>query len=885
VSELALGALFAGLVWVTHRLDQRRESPPGAFWKVGWLLWFGTGILLALAGDSAWTPNATLLLGPFFPVLMLAGALRHGGRAVPRWLVPAALMLGLLRCGLHLAGFPALEPVVALLFEPTALIAAAWLAFRAVQRNAHSRSERLLAPSLLALAAVEATGSVAAMNGRGIDNGHLLSWALVGTFAILVQLRIARETALHRERRVAQALSASEERDHALTENSFDLITEIDPKGRFLYLNGRCEEWFGYPRGELVGKDAVEFVHPDDRERTRDWFRRLRESGEGELLTVRLPRRRGDCRWLEISGRTFQHGGELHFAANSRDVTERFELSAELERANEELESRVERRNAQLHAAVAGLEAEIAERSRVEDELRVSEERWRNVSELSSDMSFATTRTADGALHADWITNAVSRMTGHEMADLQRSGYASLVHPDDVEMVTDNLQQIQTGETRDYVVRGTTPIGDRRWLRTRIIGKPSDIPGAVKILGAARDITEAREAAEAQRRLDAHLQESQKFESLGVLAGGVAHDFNNALAVILGNAALALADAKAGSRTQLQLERIRSAGRHAEALTRQMLTYSGKATVSLKPLDLRRLIDDMSELLEAAVPDTCRIHFAEAPGITRIEGDPTQIQQIVMNLVTNAAEAVGAEPSRITVRTGAMIADAEALDDTYGSSDLEPGWYVFLEVSDPGGGIDEETRSRIFEPFFSTKFTGRGLGLASVLGIVRGHKGAIKLTTEPGTGTRFRVLFPASSEVERSAPTRSERAPGSAAAARVLVVDDDDAVVEVASAFLSRSGFDVVTAGSGHEALEILGSDQPETIRSVVLDLSMPELDGLETLDRIRRLRPTVPVVIVSGYAEEVTDARFASHEISAFVRKPFEPDELVAAVRAGFDA
>jgi PAS domain S-box-containing protein len=518
---------------------------------------------------------------------------------------------------------------------------------------------------------------------------------------------------------------------------------------------------------------------------------------------------------------------------------------------------------------------------RVENELRISEERWRNVSELSSDMSFATTRTADDVLHPDWITHAISRMTGRDMHQLKRDGWQSLVDPDDFESIQENLIRIQPGETREYVVRVNTLLGDRRWLRTRIVCKPTGTPGTVKILGAGRDITEAREAAEAQRRLDAHIQETQKLESLGVLAGGVAHDFNNALAVILGNAALALADAEPESRTAQQLERIRTAGKHAEALTRQMLTYSGKATVSLKPLDLQRLVDDMSDLLEAATPKSCQLDITALEGRTRIEGDPTQLQQVVMNLVTNAAEAVGDTPSRIRLRTGAMFADAEYLEDTFGSNGMEPGRHVFLEVSDPGKGIDEDIRNRVFEPFFSTKFTGRGLGLASVLGIVRGHRGAIHLTTEPGTGTRFRVLFPSAAEdIQSERDTlASDSAPASSG--QVLVIDDDEAVLEVAREFLSRSGLTVLTANGGRRALEILRNDTDARIHSIVLDLSMPDFDGVDTLAEIRLLRPNLPVVIASGYGEDVTDARFPPGEIKAFVRKPYSPEELIEAVLA----
>ena len=288
--------------------------------------------------------------------------------------------------------------------------------------------------------------------------------------------------------------------------------------------------------------------------------------------------------------------------------------------------------------------------------------------------------------------------------------------------------------------------GEWLWLRARNKIVERDEEGQPqRIVGTHTDISERKETEAERDRIEEQLRQAHKMEAIGQLAGGVAHDFNNALAVILGNAALAQADVEPGSRTTQQLERIRTAGKHAEALTRQTLTYSGKATVSLKSLDLRRLVDDMSDLLEAAIPGNCQLNIAAAKGYTLIEGEPTQLQQIVMNLVTNASEAVGDEPCRIAVRTGAMLADSDYLDDTFGATGLEPGRFVFLEVSDPGKGIGEDIRNRIFEPFFSTKYTGRGLGLASVLGIVRGHGGAIKLITEPGNGTRFRVLFPPAS--------------------------------------------------------------------------------------------------------------------------------------------
>jgi CheY-like chemotaxis protein len=371
------------------------------------------------------------------------------------------------------------------------------------------------------------------------------------------------------------------------------------------------------------------------------------------------------------------------------------------------------------------------------------------------------------------------------------------------------------------------------------------------------------------------------------MAGGVAHDFNNALAVILGNDLLAMSDAEPGSRLARQLERIRLAAKHAEALTNQMLTYSGKASISLKPLDLSRLIEETSELLEASISRKYPLDISLEHGGTMVDGDPTQLRQVIVNLVTNAAEALGdtGQPERITLRCGVMTADADYLSDCIGASGFSPGDYIYVEVSDSGEGMDDATRKRIFEPFFSTKFTGRGLGLASVMGIVRGHRGTIKLVTAPGSGTSFRVLLPpaisgASGAVPTARGAGCEQQKATPGGGKVLVVDDDEAVLELAGEFLERAGLAVVAAGGGRDALAIIRAESGAEIAAVVLDLAMPDLDGRDTLLEIRRLRPDLPVVLASGFGEDVGAERAADDEIAAFLRKPYEPDDLVEAIR-----
>jgi PAS domain S-box-containing protein len=717
------------------------------------------------------------------------------------------------------------------------------------------------------------------MRGADLTMPHLVAWAVVGPLAIVLQVAVSRDRALVEQRRAAQALGESEERFRALTDNAFDLVAEMDPEGGFTYVNPRYEEWLGRPGTALIGTRGLDLVHPEDRERALTWFRSEDTSARDTLLTLRARHRDGSWRWVETSKGIYGAGGAIRIVINSRDVTRRMRLDAELRRNREELEVRVEERTAELNQAVADLEEEIAERQRAEHELRVSEERWRNLSELSSDMSYAICVEPDGSQTLEWITQAVSRISGYSTDEITARDWHSLLHPEDADRMAPYLASANEGETREVEGRIIARDGGTRWLSVHVTGARSPVDGKLRILGAVRDVTEARMAEEEQRRLEAQLRETQKLESLGILAGGIAHDFNNLLAVILGNETLAMSEAEKGSRLAKQLDRIRSAAKHAETLSNQMLTYSGRAAIRLDPLDLSELVEEMRELLKASTSKKCQLDIFLDPDGTMVEGDPSQLRQVVMNLVTNASESLQDRPGRVTLRTGLVRVDAEYLVGAFGQADLTSDDCVYLQVTDTGEGMEKEISGRIFEPYFSTKLDGRGLGLASVLGIVRGHGGAIKVETNPGGGTTFHVLLPKTTRAALPAP--SEPRPRGATRHRgtVLIVDDEEWVLELAREFLERSDFDVLTADGGREALEILRGDGGKTIDAVVLDLTMPDMDGRETFLEIRALRPELPVVVASGFGEEATAGSFPLDEIAAFIRKPYEPEDLVDAV------
>jgi signal transduction histidine kinase len=392
------------------------------------------------------------------------------------------------------------------------------------------------------------------------------------------------------------------------------------------------------------------------------------------------------------------------------------------------------------------------------------------------------------------------------------------------------------------------------------------------------DITERKRAEEERRKLDTRLQAAAKQESLAVLAGGVAHDFNNLLVAILGNADLALAELPPLAPGRDKIADIEKASRRAADLCKQMLAFSGRGHFTVEGLDLSALVNEISHLLEVTISKKAVLECNLAEDVPAIEADTTQIRQIIMNLITNATEAIGDRGGVISISTGAVECDRAYLTETYLDDDLPEGLYSYAEVTDTGCGMDEETRERIFDPFFTTKFTGRGLGLAAVLGIVRGHRGALKVHSEPGRGTTFRVLFPVTDvrAVQRSGEAAQPGAlPGSGT---VLLVDDEETVRAVGRRMLELSGFAVLTAADGREALRVFTEHRRE-ITCVVLDLTMPQMDGEETLRELRLIQSDVRVVLSSGYDEGEIIGRFRGKGLAGFVQKPYDAATLVAEV------
>jgi len=399
-----------------------------------------------------------------------------------------------------------------------------------------------------------------------------------------------------------------------------------------------------------------------------------------------------------------------------------------------------------------------------------------------------------------------------------------------------------------------------------------DFSGAVLILS---DITIQKRAEEERRSLEAQVQRTQKLESLGVLAGGIAHDFNNLLVGILGNAELAHDDLMSGGPVRDRLHGIEVAAKRASELCLQLLAYAGKGSIVVETLDLNALIREMVNLIEVSISKKIKLGLDLGAELPAVRADVTQLRQVILNLVTNASEAVGDQSGSITVTTGSVALDWASLMKSFAAFELQPGRYVFLEVRDSGAGMTPDTSERIFDPFFTTKFTGRGLGLAAVMGIVRGHCGAISVDSNEGAGTTFMILLPAIQELARAVPEANDFIDDFRHDGTALLVDDEQAVRDVVKIMLEKSGLSVLTAEDGVEALKVF-RQHLDDIDIVLLDLTMPNMGGKDTFQAIRSISKSVPVILASGYHEQEITSKFAGEGFSGFLQKPYTRRELL---------
>ena len=507
---------------------------------------------------------------------------------------------------------------------------------------------------------------------------------------------------------------------------------------------------------------------------------------------------------------------------------------------------------------------EIHERERAERALQESERRYRHLYDDNPSMYF----TIDRAGVVASVNEFGAAQLGYEPSELIGRPVLDVFLEEDRAEVRAHLARAldNPDEVFQWSSRKVHRDGTVMWVDefARMIDG--------QVLIVCQDVSK-------QRKLEAQVRHAQRIESLGVLAGGIAHDFNNLLTGMLGNAELARIDTVTSSATARHIGAIETAALRAADLCKQLLAYSGEGKFVIERVCLNSIAREMSELFAAFTRKTPIVYGLsdEAPCL---DGDPTQIAQVVMNLVTNAAEAIGDDGGTIGIDSGVRHCDETFLMDTYLGKGLAPGDYSWIRISDTGTGMDGETLDRMFDPFFTTKFTGRGLGLAAVLGIVRGHEGTIAIESVPGEGTSVTVFFPRADGPTRRTPDSPRGVEAWRGEGVVLLVDDELAARDVGEEILRRIGFEVRTAGDGRRAIELLGED-PDRIVLVLLDLTMPGMGGEQTLARMREIRTDVPVILCSGYTEREIEGRFAGSDLAGVLQKPYRMREMVDRVRA----
>jgi PAS domain S-box-containing protein len=642
-------------------------------------------------------------------------------------------------------------------------------------------------------------------------------------------------------KRTAEELVATRARLDTHLEHVPLVVIELDAHFRVVRWAGRSEELLGWNARDVVGRSLHELnvIHPDDADQVWEMLRRL-QSGE-ERSCVHENRnldRQGHvrhCLWYNSVLRS-PDGGEVSLLCLAEDVTTQVEAVEKLKGSDRLLQTLIDATN----TGYAFLDA----RGRI---LGVNDKYFAAFG-LNHPEEFA------GRLFTDFIAPHHTELFSAEMTRLIEAGY---VHNLEVDVLGAG------GETTPFELNAK-------------VEHTNDGP---RIHMFYRDISARRRAAEEHQALERKLLQTQKLESLGVLAGGIAHDFNNLLTGILGNASLASSVLPKSSPVQTYLEQVEKAALRAADLCKQMLAYSGKGRFVVKELDLNTLMNETTELLRVSISKRAQLRFILASSLPAVNVDATQLRQVIMNLVINASDALGDGDGVIAISTGTQHMTAEDLATAHAPPEAAAGDYVWCEVADTGCGMAPEVIARIFDPFFTTKFTGRGLGLAAVLGIVRSHRGALKVTSQPGHGTTFRVLLPPARRPAKALGNPPSSPTGWRGTGTVLLVDDEETVRITTGRMLQGIGFTVITAGDGREAVQAFIAN-PD-VRFVLLDLSMPHLDGVEAFREIRKIRADARVLLMSGFTKIEAMKRFRVDGPVGFIQKPFTMHQLSEKAKA----
>jgi two-component system, cell cycle sensor histidine kinase and response regulator CckA len=529
---------------------------------------------------------------------------------------------------------------------------------------------------------------------------------------------------------------------------------------------------------------------------------------------------------------------------------------------------------------ITGTMLDFTERRKAAEELRKSEEKYRRLVENAYDIVYTT----DPNGRVTFVNPSGLQHIRYSQEEVVGRCYLEFIPEEYVENVSQfySHQFLEKIPDTYFEFPFVTKNGEIRWYgqKTQLLTEHDSIVGFQSI---ARDITDRRRLEEERLEMERRLLHAQKIESLGLMAGGIAHDFNNQLAVVLGNLELALTDKTLDAETHLSIEGAVKAARKSAELSRQMQTYTGTTLYSPVNLDLNELLSKNFSQLESCISRNVTLNLERSNSLPLMRGDADQIQRLVMNLVVNASEAIEDQHGDVDLRTGVMDCEGGYLSRSRLEEKPASGRFIFLEVTDTGCGMDADSQRRLFDPFFTTKFTGRGLGMAEVIGVVKGHSGAIIVDSEIGKGTTIRVLFPVTNEPQASTAKCMERVEiklsANDAANRkktILLVEDETGVRDLVVRRLDKLGYSAITAVDGEEGIGVF-QERLSEIDLVMLDFAMPKMNGVEAFRELIRIKPDVKVILSSGYTEDVLLQSFPDRRPAGVLHKPYKMEALKA--------
>lgn len=639
-----------------------------------------------------------------------------------------------------------------------------------------------------------------------------------------------------------QQLLSSRRLEEALLNAPIDAAFLIGPDGTVLAANKAGATRLGMTVQELIGKNLREFF-PKHLVESR--AQRLRE-----VLLYKKPVQFIDERAGRVTSNSLYpivdgEGNVTHIAVYARDITDIRKKEREL----------------------AGMLLKMKELEAI----------------INRSKAIVIRRRAQPDHLIEYVTENINQL-GYTADDFisGRIRWINVVHPDDVVRQTRELEEYSRKGVKEFSTefRLFDSQGGVRWMNDRTRAIADDTGKITHYESVMWDVTDPK-------RTEQALRNAQKMESLGVLAGGIAHDFNNVLQGIFGQASLALTRLEAHHPAYQSVHKLEVASLRAAELTRQLLAYSGRALFHLTPLSLNDVIAENMDVLRNSVTGTVDFTFSLDPSLEPVNADAGQVGQLLKNIVINSGEAIGERRGTIDIKTKMTdLTEEGAARWSRGGDKVPPGRFAVLEVADNGCGMSDETLEKIFDPFYSTKYIGRGLGLAAVLGIVRGHKGAIQVTSRLGEGSTFRIIFPVLREIgqlksESASPQpREPRTRQSNEAPAILVIDDEEAVRDIVKEILESSGYTVIIASSGEQGLELFRQHET-SIALALVDLSMPGIGGEETLRRLRSLSPSLLIILSSGYSESEVAERFPTEKPDAFIQKPYKPAALLELIRS----